>query len=276
MHVANCNETVVLGMKSRPGETPISGLNESTVTRNLYGLERIHAGYFDDKEIPIGTVFHSNGNALFSGNINLSGTLDANEVYVKNLEAAHIVQHDIYVKGHEWNGPTGTIEPNLIIKKGDGVDVVYANPISGLVYIQLGTPDDSVFESNRTIVIKDVTMEFGATSSNNIIIYIPQISNTGPTAGSGPYPKPGLARMEFYTPTTSSLVISTNEFSPVGYVLNTVAGSVTLRYIPSLEPGALSTWAIENQFIGNPRISPATGLTFIPASTGTRTKLIRK
>lgn len=276
MHLTNCNETVVLAMKSQPGETPLSGLNESTVTRNLYGLNRIHAGYFDDKVIPPGTVFHTNGNSLFSGNIKVSGTLDAEEAYVKILKAGHIVQHDRYVKGHEQNGPTGNLEPNLIIKKGDGVDIVYANPIPGIVYIQLGTPNDSVFESNRTIVIKDVTMEFGATSSNNIIIYIPQISNTGPTAGSSPYPKPGLARMEFYTPTTSGLAIATNEFSPVGYVLNTVAGSVTLRYIPSLEPGALSTWAIENQFIGNSRISPATGLTFIPASDCTRSKIIRK
>ena len=305
MHVNNCNETVVLGMKSRPGEAPISNLNEAVVTRNMYCTDHVHAGPLSNEVVPVGNALNVNGNSTFLGDINVKGSTQIANISVENvnvsdtvksdkvitrsihgehasftdLDAKYIVQNERYAVGVNTGptgGPSGQTGPTLIIRRGDGVNIVYANPVAGPVYIQLGTPEESSFERNRVIVVKDVTLENAATSSNNVTIYIPSVGISGPTAGTGTYPQPGVAQMEYYNQTNSALAVANNAGAPVGYVLNTVNGSVTLRYVSPLQPGSLATWTIENQFIGNPRANSATGLTFIPASTRTRSKLIRQ
>lgn len=182
---------------------------------------------------------------------NLSETLLVRNLYVAgNLSASNIKQNSVYVEGVK-----GRDVYHQIIK-GDGVDVIYANPLDGIIWIQLGLPSDTSFESNRTIVVKDVTLETGESSIYNINIIVPPANDGVPQT-----------RIEYYN--GKLLAVSSDKLT--GYILNTVGGSVTYRYVDSFMPGKNATWVIQNQFLGNIRT-----VSFPETSIDTRSKLIKK
>lgn len=238
IYVENCEETVILGMKGSPEPKIFKGYKESTFAWNLYGLGKIHAG-------PLNHL--SNDISLeVNGNTNILGNITAN-----NISATNINQSNKYFVGN--NGPTGS---NFSISPGDGTNIVYVNPISGNVKIQLGT-GNNIFESNRSLIFKDVTLEFGMGSSYNIYISVPKgtrIEHYGTLGTGGMY---GLVCNENGT-----------------YVLNSSGGSVTFQYISSITSEFLPTWVIQNQLTGNPRLLKSTGITFISANDDTRSRLI--
>lgn len=110
----------------------------------------------------------------------------------------------------------------------DGVSIIYVNPIKSSVNIHLGVEDNHAFECNRKIIIKDVTLEFGSTSSNNINIW-------------------AIDRIEQH-----SYGLTATNATP--YIINSVGGSVSFRFFRSGVPGNKSTWIIESEFIGNKRL----------------------
>ena len=182
---------------------------------------------------------------------NLEQTLLVRNLHVAgNLSASSIRQNSVYVKGDQQK------DVYYQITRGDGIDVVYVNPIDGPIWIQLGTSKDLGFEANRVIVIKDVTIEFGQTSANNVNIIVP------PTEFGAPQ-----IRIEYYD--GKLLALSSDPL--IGYVLNTAGGSVTYRYVNSFMPGQSNSWVIQNQFLGNSRVIP-----FPSTSEETRSKLIKK
>lgn len=186
-------------------------------------------------------------------------TLDVNEdaVVRGTLHANHVDQDSAYVEGSA--GLDGHIT-KWKLERGDGVDVIYVNPIHGQVHIQLGSSTDPYFERNRTITIKDVTPEFAIGASHNIYISVPPTKLEYPT------------RIEHYANCTNgTCVIASNDGA---YALNSGGGAVTFRYMNSPIPGSLPTWVIQNQFIGNPRLLTSTGITFVPASCTNRQRVI--
>jgi hypothetical protein len=166
------------------------------------------------------------------------------------LSASVIKQNSVYVVSED-NG-----DKYHQITRGDGIDIIYANPVNGTIWIQLGIPTDTGFEANRTIIVKDVSLETGNTSSYNVNIVVP------PTQVGAPQ-----TRIEYYDGNT--LNISSDKLT--GYVLKTAGGSVTYRYVESFMPGQASTWIIQNQFLGNIRTHP-----FRETDIETRSKLIKK
>jgi hypothetical protein len=238
----DCEETVALGVKRSKKSTYFSGFKEATITSNLYGLKKIYAGPLHSKTTPDSVVLDVNGDALIRG----------------NLSAANIAQKDVYVAG---SGVTGTIVTH-VLTRGDGVNVVYVNPINGPVHIQLGTSEDPYFEPNRVIVVKDVTPEFNIGASHNVGIYVPVTWNEIPT------------RIEHYTNCTGGTCITASTGGT--YSLNSSGGAVTLRYMTLPIPGSYPTWVIESQLIGNPRLLTSTGVTFIPASEFKRQHVLRR
>jgi hypothetical protein len=176
-------------------------------------------------------------------NIHVAGSISVNNVQETDVYVAGDSQRDVF---HQ-------------IMKGDGINIVYANPINGPVYIQLGIPKDMTFEANRTITIKDVTLEFATSSAHNVYVIVPP-------APSPPQPEFPQTRIEHY----DNEVLKVSSDTAAGYILNTSGGSVTYRYVAPLIPGALPTWVIQNQFIGNPRILP-----FPQADIPTRSKILR-
>lgn len=180
----------------------------------------------------------------------LDETLLVRNLYVAgSISAANIKQNSIYVSGN----PIRDVYHQ--ITRGDGVDVIYANPIDGIIWIQFGVPNDASFEANRTITIKDATLETGKTSSNNINIVVPPAHN-------------GLnqTRIEYYN--GRSLAVSSDKLT--GYVINTAGGSVTYKYMEPFMPGQSATWVIQQQFLGNPRTC-----SFPSTTMETRAKIIK-
>jgi hypothetical protein len=207
------------------------------IAKKIVGLENVHAGPLFKKPLSGKYVLEANGDAFFSGNLTVNG---------------NIAQHDVYV---ENDGET----TDYTVRNGDGINVIYTNSTRGPINIYLGTDDDPSFEANRTIVIKDVTLEFAPASSFNVNVLVPQLHH------DSHYAQP---RIEHYS--NGALDVS----STGAYVVNTSGGAVTFKYFQANIPGAQPTWVIENQFSGNSRIPPHIGIIFIPASQKTRTDLI--
>lgn len=250
----DCENTVVLGLKGGPGQPPFSHYREATIARNLYALDRLHVG----PELHLGprnTVADINGNAYINGDLKVKGHLDTDsasfvtlaveKANFQSLSAANIAHHSIFVEGSSETA-------NVSIVRGDGINVVYANPSRGDIRIQLGREPNPSFEANRQLTVKDVSLEFGSGSSHNIYLWVPN-----------------RVRIEHYGNT--GITVSDGGT----YVLNSSGGAVTLRYASSFLPGALPTWVIENQLVGNPRILGSTGFKFAPADNGAREKLLR-
>ncbi len=181
------------------------------------------------------------------------------------LSVGNIVVHDsltvagnnfsaksIYLEG--TGGITGIIHTIL---PEDDVNIIYANPIGGTINIYLGTGTNNLFAPNRTIQIKDSTLEFGPGSAYNVNILVHDVSTV---PGAVP------VRIEYYN---GGLTAGTN----AGYALNTSGGAVTFTYSQLPIPGNAPTWVINNQFIGNPRLI-GTGVTFIPTNDNIKTRLI--
>jgi hypothetical protein len=274
IQVQNCQETVILGMRGVSGDKAIEGMQEATVTRNFYSLGRIHAGPYVNDSLPPMTVLVANGDALVNNNLKIGNNLSSNSMTssqfftdtasirsakISDLEVTNMAQNELYLEGTGVSGTSGTVglTATFVIYPSDNYNVIYVNPIKYPINIYLGTGTNNVFQSNRVITFKDVTLEFGPTSSNNVNILVP-----GPNGETGMVP----VRIEYYN---NGLTAGTN----AGYTLNTSGGSVTFRYFSSSTPGLAPTWVIENQFMGNQRVMPSAGLTFIPASDKTRAKL---
>ena len=257
-----CDHTVILGIKGRKGEK-YNNFTESTITRNLYSTGRLHVGPIHKKICSKQTVVDINGDVLVRGDINVKHNLNAESATfntivasngsIQNITANNVIESDIYVEGvsSELN--------EKIISRGDGINLVYTYPKNGEIIILLGSDDNAIFETNRKLVIKDVTPEFSTGSSFNVKIKVPRgirIENYGQYGQGGSH----------------GLTVTENG----EYLLNSSGGCVSLRFSPSFIIGQLPTWVIESQLIGNPRILPATGLTFDHLSITDRSKLIRK
>lgn len=263
--VKDCDNTVVIGMHAAFGQKPFIGHKESLFARNIYGLQSVHAGPLRHDSQNDATL-DVNGNAWIEDDLNVNKHINADSASFNNIVATNGTFHNISISNINYNshyiegssigssGSTGMITEFNVLP-GDGLNIIYANPIRGDIYINLGTNNNNVFNNNRLITIKDVTLEFSQSSSYNIYIWVPS-----------------TVRIENYANSTGcySLTASTGG----AYILNTNGGSVTFRYFLSGIPGSLPTWVIENQFIGNPRINPTKGFTFIPANEDIRARLI--
>jgi len=211
---------------------------------NVYGLKKVHAGPKFNKPLVNSYVFDANGNAFISGNLTVNG---------------NVTQHDVYVEAAGSGDSSGFSVNNRVteytVSKGDGIDLLYTNSTKGPITINLGTHENSSFEANRTITIKDVTLEFAPASSYNVNVVVPHHHSLH-----------DQSRIEYYS--NGCLTVGNT------YALNTSGGAVTFKYFQPNIPGAAATWVIETQFLGNPRIPPHLGIMFVPASSKTRSELI--
>lgn len=240
VNIRNGQNVVVLGMRGATGDLPLEDFDEATFARNLYGLSLVHAGPYTSEIVPEGTVLVANGNVVIRGTATIKDLV---------VEHSNIVLKDRYIAG-----TGGVTASNFVILPTDNVDVIYVNPINGPVNIHLGTGSNSIFPANKTITIKDVTLEFAPASANNVVVHVP----------SG-HP----VRIEHFNP-DGGLTASND----AGYVLNTSGGSVRLQYTRLPVPGSTPTWVILDQFSGNGRVLGSTGVKFISADTKTRAKLL--
>jgi hypothetical protein len=239
INVRDCENTVVIGMVNKPGQKPLEGFKEATITRNLYGIGSVHAGpLYSGGIIPPDSSLVVNGDGFVQNNLQVKGNIDADTITANKIMTNNIIQKSLYV----GKGSNATIVP------GDGVNIVYANPVDGRVDIHLGTGDNTSFEPNRTIIFKDVTLEVSPGSTNDVLIWS--------TEGT---------RIETYL-ADGGLTASNGG----AYKLNSSGGAVTFRYVTlDNKLGTLPTWVIESQFVGNPRLL---GRSFPPADSNIRAK----
>ena len=130
-------------------------------------------------------------------------------------------------------------------------DIIYANPINGTVNIHLGYD----FISNHTLMVKDVTPEFGSGSSYDVNIIVS-----------------GNNRIEHYD---NELKASKNAM----YTITTSGGAVTLRYARLNSSGNSSgnsspIWLIQNQFNGNQRLLGHSKIAFRVADNHIKEQII--
>lgn len=264
IHIEDCEEAVFLGLRPTPDQQPFRGWKQAAVAQNLFGLGRVHAGPMFGTGHTGDSVLEVNGNTYVAGNMSADGNINAETATFtsvmattgtfQNINITNIVQQAIYL-----TGVSGGF--NHTVSRGDGINVIYANPAPGNVNIIL---EDVEFEPNRVLFIKDTSLEYGAGSSNSIYISVPmgvRIEIYGTTGGTGATGSFGIIAREAGT-----------------YVVTSSGGSVTLRYMePDIRViGSLPTWVIENQLVGNPRLLPSTGISFIPASYNTRARVLRR
>jgi hypothetical protein len=195
---------------------------------------------------------------IFRSDIKVQGTAEARtlsstDLFAQNVTAAtltvsgatRIVQNSIYLEGAGGNsGITFTMTPD------DAVDIIYANPINGVINIILGTKGDTFF-ANQVLTVKDVTLQHGPASSYNVNIW------AAPSVKIEHYSNGGL----------------TSEIG-AAYSLNSSGGSVSLRYVSPRIRGSTPTWVIQDQFQGNPRLFGRAGIIFLPADEAEKMKLI--
>jgi hypothetical protein len=187
-----------------------------------------------------------------NGDATFARTVNADTVVVQSLVAQTATINNVTSNDHYLAGSGGATGTHFIFRPTDNVDVLYVNTIGGQITIQLGESGADVFRSNQKLVIKDVNPEFGNEPSYNANIVVP----------------PQGVRIEHYN--GSTIVANTG----AGYALNTGGGSVTFRYVNFGIPGALPTWVIESQLVGNPRVVPTTLPAIGPASAQQRAKLL--
>lgn len=212
-------------------ETVVLGVKFTSDEKPLEGL----------KETAVVRNINVLNNASVNGDLFVDGTIDANNI-----------QQNSYVVIGATGGDNITISPQ------DGINVVYADATQGDVGVMLGNTGD-VFESNRVITIKDATLEFSMGTSHNVFIGVPQGT-----------------RIETYLPmgngTDNNGYVGLTAADGGIYKLNSSGGSVTFRYFNQNPiPGALPTWVIESQFIGNPRLL---GMSFVSSDKEIRAKLL--
>lgn len=212
----NSTNTAVIGVSDN---SSLNGFTDAIVTTNMYALNYLHIGDIDD-ELPPGSSLYVNGDALVETNLAVKGNIDADTITVNTVVASHIETKSLYV-----TAGTATIEDS------DSVGIIYANAAQGTVNIHLGTTESS-FAAGRSLFIKDISLETGVLSKNNIYIWAPT-----------------NAKIETYN-AQGSLVASVGG----AYILNSNGGAVTFRYsVISAVPSVMPTWVIESQFIGNKR-----------------------
>lgn len=125
-------------------------------------------------------------------------------------------------------------------------DIIYANPINGTVNIHLRYN----FVHNHTLVIKDITPEFGSGSSYDVNIIVS-----------------GNDRIEHYD---NELKASKNAM----YTITTSGGAVTLRYARFPVVDSSPAWLIQNQFNGNQRLLGESKIAFRVANNHIKEQII--
>jgi hypothetical protein len=189
--------------------------------------------------------------------------IKADKAVFGTLDVA-ITTHDKYVKGLE---PNITADGQLHNATFHHVDpkhapgILYVNSINGPVVIILGSKDGCVnFRPNQTIVIKDISLNYNEGSSYNIYITVPKACH-----------KEDQLYIQHYN-SDCKLKVSANGV----YILNTSGGSVTFRYYNSCLLDGHNAFNIENQFIGNQRVIPGTGIVFNMANEKQAQNLLYK
>jgi hypothetical protein len=235
VNLSRSDHVVVAALQARSDDPPMSRLKETLLTRNLKVLGQAGVDgsvkIKGDLQARSGTFDHLNVKTMSGGVAHSSAIVDASDI---------------------------TVTPE------SGLNVIYANPIRGPVTIRLGAPDAYIFSDSQSLFIKDVTPEFGPSTSHNIYITVPPTNVKIEYYGA--YTIPGVPG------TYRGIVAETGGT----YVLNTAGGSVTFRYMPAGPRLTLPTWVIEHQLIGNQRISPPSAGEFIPATDTTRSKILRR
>lgn len=174
------------------------------------------------------------------------------------------VEGDMYVSGRIFTGNQSSqhinsssninMQSNLDVVKNNNTtyyyvspndisNILYVSPLNGPIYIVLGKEGDVKFKNNQTLTIKDTSLLYNEGASYNIFVTVPN----------------NHIAIEHYG-ADCKLKVS----SPGTYVINTSNGAVTFRFMVKSGNCTKSCWLIENQFIGNPRLLPTTGLTFAP------------
>ena len=259
-HVEGIND--ILDCKT---EDPLLAVNgPAYIAGNLYTHHNFYAVPYKGSEGPLG------------GKI-FADELQVNKATVKNLYVedalignANIVlcALDKYIEAL----PAKTEENNVKnatyyhVNPKDNIGVLYVNPVNGPIYIVLGgneedeTCQDAEFKPNQLLTIKDVSQNFSVGSSYNVYITVP--SSAIPS---------NQIYIQHYDATCK---LKTS--GPGTYILNTSGGSVVYRFMKAPLIGGHSTWLIESQFIGNPRVLPGTGLVFSTANQNDCNKLLGK
>ena len=201
--------------------TPLFSLQSDTENGNpfIYSNHRIH--YNIDKNITTKTPMVL---GFYKEAIPDDALLVINgKAYIENM-----YQASEYVEGE--------IELNLDAHSNI---IIYVNSIKGAVTINLPGSGFNL-QSNSVVIIKDVSLNFSSNSTYDIFI---GVNNIGKIPSQNVY-------IEHYS--NNQLVQSIDH----KYILNTVSGSVTFRYVPPLIVGGHGVWMIQDQFIGNVRIVP--------------------
>lgn len=243
-NTADCvelNTPTLIGLKKIPKEyngdiLVIKG--DVDIDGNLASTKNIHADTMSANELATGTL--TTENAFVQNALSVKNAMIEN-AFVKNIVVENQLTDSIYT------------DSDLIILPSDRYNVIYANSVNGPINIYLGTGSDAIFRSSQLITIKDVSLEVAPFSAHNINIIVPD----GPT------------RIEYYN---NGLTAGTN----AGYALNSSGGAVTFRFVSLPLLGNTPTWVIESQFIGNPRVTPVSGMTFVQADDTLKGRVIRK
>lgn len=238
--VRDCENTVVVGVKRNKKSECLEGFKNALIADNIYAFKSLHVGTPDcgSRE----PVLEAHGDLIVHGRLITSH--------------GHHGESSVYVEG------SSSERISHIVTENDATSVIYCNPIAGPIHIFLGSESQPHFQSNRSIIIKDVTPEFALGASHNIYISVPETNDHIPT------------RIEHYTNYPGGTCITASTGGT--YVLNSGGGAVTFRYATLPIPGSYPTWVIENQLIGNPRLLTSTGMTFYPATQSKRKQVLKR
>src|SRR5690606_20092987 len=130
------------------------------------------------------------------------------------------------VKSQVMQNDPSTPDATYVVLPEDGINLIYANPIAGPINIYLGNGESHIFQSERSITIKDVSLaysDFVLSSYNVNVLVIVELEDMGPR----------IARYDN----------GTIRVTPNGrYVINSSGGAVTYNYftqanaLPGLAP----------------------------------------
>lgn len=146
-------------------------------------------------------------------------TLVANNASFDTLNVNHLVHHSVTI--------TGPYRYQITPKD----HIIYVNTIGGAVHLIL----PATYITNKSIIIKDVSLIFGNGAVFNVYI----TSETG-------------SKIEHYIISDKCHLLKCSNDGT--YILNTSGGSVVYRYNRFNEP----VWMLESQMIGNGRLNSST------------------
>jgi len=251
---APSSSAIIGGHKNRI-ETPTDGSNAAIGADGVRLKSSKNTVVAAIRLNPKSNVLSEYDETLITRHIKAFGDIQAQDGSFDTISAKHI-------SGSMSQSSAIISNADVTITPETGLDIIYANPIPGPVVIRLGEPKNHHFNDNQVIIIKDVTPEYGPNTSHDVYITVP--SGNIRIEYYGTYNIPGI------TGTYSGIVAGTGGT----YILNSAGGSVTFRYMPSGTPGALPTWVIQNQLIGNPRVKPISARGFAPSTDLKRSKIL--